>query len=204
MADTKRILEHLAELYAIPTAAKTAEEVAALNLEKLNKNYDKYDEAFKPYMTVDVMKSIDEYWKFKNDKIRPTLAQILAGLNASGVEKEKPEEVIVAGYDIRELDPAYDYYMRDVETKDGKDVHALLFYRWALKDIISEYVDTLPNGHKMSGGEKMALIRRNGWDSDIGERVERYARGQGKAEGSVNEFVSSLAKSWSVGNVYND
>ena len=181
MADTKRILEHLAELYAMPTNTKTAEEVAALNLEKLNANYAKYDEAFSPYLTLDILKSIDSYWKFKNDKIRPTLAQILAGLNALDVEKEKPV-VQVANEQPEEeptwrtfwnVDPAMAYFMRDCET--DLNAPALVFYRQALRDVIFEQVETLPNAKNMSYSDKIAIVRRNGWDGDLGERAKKYA-----------------------------
>jgi len=207
MADTKKILEHLAELYATPTATKTADEVIVLNLEKLNLNFEKYDDAFKPYTTADVMKSIDEYWKFKNDKVRPTLAHILAGLNASGAEKDKEDDIQAPEFtdpnDYRtfwNIDPALSYYMRDCATKPSNQVHGLIFYRWALNDIISELVDTLPKADKMSLSEKIAIVRRNGWDEGISDRVDKICREalNRPSAGEVEGFkqAGSLLSGW--------
>ena len=102
----------------------------------------------------------------------------------------------VVEYSIWDVDPAMGYYERDVATKPSEEVHALLFYRWALNDIIAEMVDTLPNADKMNFGQKVAIVRRNGWDADITDRVEQYAREAVKSTGTVEEMAKGLADLW--------
>lgn len=146
------------------------------------------------YSQDEILRALKAYRKTVEYNTPPTPASFSKFLVQ---ENGTPDNsIIVAGYDIRELDPALDYYQRDLDTKDGKDVHALLFYRWALKDIITEYVDTLPNASKMSRKEKIDLVRRNGWDSDISERVESYAKQTYKASGSITDFTKELVKAW--------
>ena len=90
--------------------------------------------------------------------------------------------------------------MRDCANKPSNEVHALLFYRRALQDIIIEKVDTLPFGAEKSYGDKIALIRINGWDGDISERADNLAAlavGRPRAE-QVDGFKQAgfLASHW--------
>ena len=206
MADTQQILRHLAELYAVPTATKTVEEVAQLNFEKLEANYSRYDEAFADFLTADVMKAIGDFWKYKSDKVRPTLAQIIASLNSDGAEvqpKSADVETVPERYDednwkfFLNKDPALAYYKRDCATLPSDKVHALIFYRRALADIIAVNVDTLPNARKMSYSEKVAIEQRNNWLDDITEQVANLAReSEGYNPRSVNQAVNALASHW--------
>lgn len=209
MADTQQILRHLAELYAVPTATKTVDEVAQLNFEKLEANYDRYDEAFSAFMTADVMKAIGDFWKYKSDKVRPTLAQIIASLNSDGAEvqpKTEDVETVPERYDegnwkfFLNKDPALAYYKRDCELLPSDQVHALMFYRRVLADVIAVNVDTLPNARKMSYSEKVAIVLRNNWLDDITEQVAHLAREtEGYNPRSVNQALNSLASHWRVG-----
>lgn len=93
--------------------------------------------------------------------------------------------------------PALAYYMRDCEQKPSEEVHALRFYNLALNDIIAEMVDTLPYGKTMSYTKKIDLIRRNGWDSDITERVKHYAlQNDGARYTSVKSTTNTIASHW--------
>ena len=89
MADTKKVLHHIAELYAKPRANQDIDDAVFEMEEKLNARFVEYDKAFSDKMTVDLIKAIDDYWRFKNDKTRPTLAQILSMENADTTKKER-------------------------------------------------------------------------------------------------------------------
>lgn len=91
MADTQKILHHIAELYAKPRANQEFETAVFEMEEKMSARFDEYDKAFREKVTADVIKAIDDYWRYKNDKTRPTLAQLLAMEN-SDFEKASKQE----------------------------------------------------------------------------------------------------------------
>ena len=153
-----------------------------------------WTEILSGYSQDDILRALKAYRKTVEYNTPPTPASFSKFLfqeNGTPDTKDYSKEV-----DIENVDPALGYYLRDVATKAGKDVHALLFYRWALRDIVAEMVETLPNGDKMSFGEKINIVRRNNWDSDITERATAYALGQEKRVGNVNSFVNTLASHW--------
>lgn len=191
------ILKHINELYKGDVSDEEMLRFAEKNSEIVNS----WQEAFQNYELEDVLRIVDEYWTHKSNKTAPRVAQLLAMLNSDKDVKrvyshvEEPIEIKADSHTFWESDPALSYYLRDVETKPSEEVHALLFYRWALNDIITEMVDTLPNADKMNFGQKVAIVRRNGWDADITDRVEQYAR-EGKSTGTVEEMAKGLADLW--------
>lgn len=97
-------------------------------------------------------------------------------------------------------DPALAYYKRDCEILPSDQVHALMFYRRVLADVIAVNVDTLPNARKMSYSEKVAIVLRNNWLDDITEQVAHLAReSEGYNPHSVNQAVNALASHWRAG-----
>lgn len=74
---TKKIIDYLIDLYDIKE--KEAETMLG--------RIDKYEEAFQYIREEDLITAIKNYWKFKNDKIRPKVNQILAMLPEK-LEKE--------------------------------------------------------------------------------------------------------------------
>ena len=191
------ILKHINELYKGDVSDEEMLRFAEKNSEIVNS----WQEAFQNYELEDVLRIVDEYWTHKSNKTAPRVAQLLAMLNSDKDVKrvyshvEEPIEIKTDSSTFWNTDPAMAYYLRDVETKPSEEVHALLFYRWALNDIIAEMVDTLPNADKMSFSQKVAIVRRNWWDSDITDRVEQYAR-EGKSTGTVEEMAKGLADLW--------
>ncbi len=91
MADTQRILHHIAELYAKPRVNQDLDSAILEMEEKMSARFDDYDLAFSEKLTVDVLKAVDDFWRFKSDKTRPTLAQILAMENADTTKKERKD-----------------------------------------------------------------------------------------------------------------
>lgn len=191
------ILKHINELYKGDVSDEEMLRFAEKNSEIVNS----WQEAFQNYELEDVLRIVDEYWTHKSNKTAPRVAQLLAMLNSDKDVKrvyshaEEPIETKTDSHIFWNTDPALGYYLRDAETKPSEEVHALLFYRWALNDIIAEMVDTLPNADKMNFGQKVAIVRRNYWDADITDRVEQYAR-EGRAGGSVEEMAKGLADLW--------
>lgn len=192
------ILKHINELYKGDVSDEEMLRFAEKNSEIVNS----WQEAFQNYELEDVLRIVDEYWTHKSNKTAPRVAQLLAMLNSDKDVKrvyphvEEPIEIKTDSSTFWNTDPAMAYYLRDVETKPSEEVHALLFYRWALNDIIAEMVDTLPNADKMNFGQKVAIVRRNYWDADITDRVEQYARGAVKSSGSLQDMANTLASHW--------
>ena len=193
------ILKHINELYKGDVSDEEMLRFAEKNSEIVNS----WQEAFQNYELEDVLRIVDEYWTHKSNKTAPRVAQLLAMLNSDKDVKrvyshvEEPIEIKTDSSTFWDTDPAMAYYLRDVETKPSEEVHALLFYRWALNDIIAEMVNTLPYGKTMSYTKKIDLIRRNGWDSDITERVEHYAlQNDGARYTSVKSTANTIASHW--------
>lgn len=92
MADTTRILHHIAELYAKPKANQEFSDAVYEMEEKLNAHFDDYDKAFDGKLTANILKAVDDYWRFKNDKTRPTLALLMAMENSDVAKKESLED----------------------------------------------------------------------------------------------------------------
>jgi len=202
MQKSLEILKHIHELYTGDVTDEAMQRFAEKNSEKVAA----WQEAFANYELEDVLRIVDEYWTHKSNKTAPRVAQLLAMLNAdkdvkrvfNHTEPEQPKEIRADYRTFWLTDPALAYYLRDVEAKPSEEVHALLFYRHALNDIITEYVDTLPNTAHMNFGVKVELVRRNGWDSELTERVEQYARQVNQATGSIPNIVEHLTEAWGV------
>lgn len=168
---------------------------------------DCWTEVLAGYSQDEILKALKAYRKtveYNTAPIPSVFAKFLHEENGAPKHKETQELEAVSG-DVKEewrlcwnTTPDIAYYLRDVATKPAEQVHALLFYRWALKDIITEMVDTLPYGKEMSYSRKIDLIRRNGWDNDITERAERYATQQNSSTKyqSLKSATNTLASHW--------
>lgn len=91
MADTQRILHHIAELYAKPRVNQDLDSAILEMEEKMSARFEDYNAAFADKLTADVIKAVDDYWRFKSDKTRPTLAQLLAMENADTTKKDRKD-----------------------------------------------------------------------------------------------------------------
>ena len=95
MTDTAKILHHIAELYAKPRKDQSFDDAVLELEEKLNNRFDAYDEAFSAELTSNIIKAVDDYWRFKSDKTRPTIAQVMAMVNSDDKKagNEDPESL---------------------------------------------------------------------------------------------------------------
>ena len=126
MADTKRILRHIAELYAKPRANQDIDDAILEMEEKLGARFAEYDKAFQDKLTSDIIKAVDDYWRFKNDKTRPTLAQILTMENSDTTKKERQEN--------------------DLESSRGTRRRVILCMRHLFQEFDLETVQVFYNG----------------------------------------------------------
>ena len=153
-----------------------------------------WTDILKGYSQDEILQALKAYRKTVEYNTPPTPASFSKFLHQENGSPRKN----IKNREVWDIDPALGYYLRDLETKSGKDVHALVFYRWALRDIIIEMVDTLPKSENMSFGEKVALLRKNNWDSDIDYRVEIYAKEALNNKGYIKGFAKNVIKKWKV------
>lgn len=83
-----KTIEYLIELYTL--SDKDADKMRSASSE--------YDDALKDYFWEDIKKAIDNFWRWKNDKTRPRLAQILATLETEtklekNIQEMSPEQL---------------------------------------------------------------------------------------------------------------
>lgn len=82
-----KTIDYLIELYTLSDK----------DAEKMRNAADEYHNALKDYFWEDIKKSIDSFWRWKNDKTRPKLAQIIATLETEtklekNIQEMSPEQ----------------------------------------------------------------------------------------------------------------
>lgn len=134
---SRRIIKKVAELYSFGNERKTVEEVTQINYEKLLDKEADWDKAFEEYEVDDVLQAVDNFWRFKSDKNRPSVAQILSFLNTEKEVKKIPhkeEEQRVKYYNIETM-----YFNRDKEL--GILKYNMNIYKRAVDRIMHDMMD---------------------------------------------------------------
>ena len=186
--------------------------------DKIKKMYPTFDmpdeldiecwtEVLQGYSQEDILKALKSYRKTVEYNQAPTPGTFAKFLREERNWEENTPVAITFEDDERKTsayfwdrDPALAYYLRDCETKPSSEVHGLVFYRRVLKDIITLNVDTLPKGREMSFAEKVAIVRRNGWDADITQQVHDMAIAEvGVSKGNP---VKTLAGHWRMSDAF--
>ena len=85
MEKAQEIIKHIFELYLDD---EPTDDDILVWCEKNMERYRAYEEAFKDYDTIDVLKAIDEYWRYTSNKTKPTVAKLLTMLNTNKAEKQ--------------------------------------------------------------------------------------------------------------------
>lgn len=171
MADTKAVLRHIAELYAKPKKEQSPEDAIREYEEKLNLRFDDYDKAFMEFYTADLIRSVDNFWRFKSDKTRPKLVEITAFLRADNkvetVENPHAKEAQQCRYISLEAE-----YMRKNKDSNLYINYLMNDYTRAISHILNEllpekigYSAYLPI--KFDYNEKVSLAQRNGLFDDF-------------------------------------
>ena len=134
---SRLIIRKVAELYSFGSERKTVEEVTQLNYEKLLDKEQDWEDAFKDYDVDDVLLAINSYWRYKSDKNRPSVAQILSFLETEKEVKKIPnkaENREVKCYNIETM-----YINRDKEL--GILKYNMNIYKRAVDRIMKDMMD---------------------------------------------------------------
>lgn len=134
MTDTVKILRHIAELYAKPRKDQPFDDAVLELEEKLNNRFDAYDEAFSVELTSNIIKAVDDFWRYKSDKNRPTIAQIMAMVNSD--DKKTESEPVKRPMPENMTDYAVAFMQRDIKL--GRCRHLLPVYQKAVRYITEE------------------------------------------------------------------
>ena len=84
MIDSYRIQKRIFDLYAEREYSES--EIKDI-LEKYSDRAKIWEESLQKYSTEEILRVIDEYWRFKNSEVKPRLAHIQAMLNTQKVEE---------------------------------------------------------------------------------------------------------------------
>lgn len=162
MTDTAKILHHIAELYAKPRKDQSFNDAVLELEEKLNNRFDAYDEAFSAELTSNIIKAVDDYWRFKSDKTRPTIAQIMAMVNSDDEKEEKIFDV-TRPLPEKQTDYANHFMARDIKLNRCR--HLLPTYqaavRYIAEDLLSQEIP-VSEWRKMSFAERCAAAMKRG------------------------------------------
>ena len=198
MEKTQEILKHLFDLY---NETEYTEEETINWCEKNLERYNAWDEAFRDYDTVDVFNAIDHYWRYNSNKVKPTVAKILATLQTNNAKKIEHEEV----KNYRYFNPATEYMQRDMKL--GICKHTLGDYNRAVSAILSRLEDMIPPQElqNMDFSTKWQNAVAKGLVGDFDDVLERVAcggevqqkQGNDKLDG-FNSAGAILAGHWGV------
>lgn len=194
---TDRILSHICDLYNLSDKQKD---------EMLN-NFDSYEKAFNCYGESEVIKAVNEYWRYKNDKSRPRLSQILAMLSSDN-KVEKQELTVAKINEPKAISVAAQWIERDKSL--GTLRHMTSVYetasKLAMKDLLIEKIG-LSQWQPLSEYQRYELALRNGlFTAELLVQVCREKFGkdynwQGSNElgniqnrNNLSQSVSNLAK----------
>lgn len=180
MEKAQEIIKHIFELY--DNNEPTNEDIEIW----CGKNYERYlawKEAFENYDTVDVLKAIDEYWRYSSNKTKPTVAKLLTMLNTNKAEKQSRSEVDKGRYfSIEE-----ELYHRDIEFKRNTNCFFPL-YRRAVEYILERLLPSVigmdefkrleSDDYALSRGRKYRLALENGLFDKFDDILQQVARGE--------------------------
>ena len=131
MEKALEILKHIEGLYVEQPNFNKFEKMAQNNPERV----DAWAEAFKNYDLLDVLKAVDEYWRYKDSSRRPNVQKIEAMLNTqpeavktNNIQSNTPAE--------KHIDYAGMFMARDIKL--GINRHLLPIYQRAVSYITQD------------------------------------------------------------------
>lgn len=191
MADTKAVLRHIAELYAKPKKDQSPEDAIREYEEKLNLRFEDYDNAFMEFYTADLIRSVDNFWRFKSDKTRPKLVEITAFLRADNKVETVEKPNVKAAPKCRYVSLEAEYMRKNKDSNLYKN-YLRTDYTRAISHILN---DLLPEKIGFSAylpikfdyNEKVNLAQRNGLFDDFnGILTQTYNQTHGIADDTDN------------------
>lgn len=133
MENTKKIIRKIAELYSNGTEKKSSEEVAELKYEQLMERASEWKAAFDKYDVDDVINAINTFWRYKSDKSRPSVSQILSMLQSDKVSQKTSANCNIC----RAINIEQELFNRD--RKAGRAIHILPTYKRAVDIVMNDF-----------------------------------------------------------------
>jgi hypothetical protein len=179
MEKAQEIIKHIFELYLDD---EPTDDDVLVWCEKNMERYRAYEDAFKDYDTVDVLKAIDEYWRYTSNKTKPTVAKLLTMLNTNKAEKKQNIEVGVKYFCIER-----DIFKKDIEL--GRNTNCFYPHYVRAVDYIldkllpatigmQEFLRIKDEDLSIERGKKYKLALENGLFNKFDEILQQVARGE--------------------------
>lgn len=180
MEKAQEIIKHIFELY--DNNEPTNEDIEIW----CGKNFERYlawKEAFDHYNTVDVLKAIDEYWRYTSNKTKPTVAKLLTMLNTNKAEKQSKKEFD----NVRYICIEEELYHRDI-TQNRNTNCFYPYYKRAVEYILERLLPSVVGMEEFKRiksedlsevrGRKYKLALENGLFDKFDEILQQVARGE--------------------------
>lgn len=179
MKKTIEIIKHINDLY---TDNEFTYEMAETWCIRNNERYLAWKEAFENYDTTDVLKAIDEFWRYTSNKTKPKVSQLLAMLNTNKAEKKQNIEVGVKYFCIER-----DIFKKDIEL--GRNTNCFFPHYVRAVDYIldkllpatigmQEFLRIKDEDLSIERGKKYKLALENGLFNKFDEILQQIARGE--------------------------
>lgn len=179
MEKAQEIIKHIFELYLDD---EPTDDDVLVWCEKNMERYRAYEEAFKDYDTIDVLKAIDEYWRYTSNKTKPTVAKLLTMLNTNKAEKQTKAEEKAKYFCIEEK-----LFHQDKEL--GRNTNCWYpHYKKAVEYILEKLLPSVIGMEEFNRiksddlsevrGRKYRLALENGLFDKFDEILQQVARGE--------------------------
>ena len=179
MEKAQEIIKHIFELYLDD---EPTDDDILVWCEKNMERYRAYEEAFKDYDTIDVLKAIDEYWRYTSNKTKPTVAKLLTMLNTNKAEKQTKAEEKAKYFCIEE-----DFFHKDIELKRNTNCY-YTHYKKAVEYILNKLLPSTIgmeefkrldcDDYTITRGKQYKIALENGLFNKFDEILQQVARGE--------------------------
>ena len=179
MQKTIEIIKHLNDLY---TDVEFTYEMAQTWCLKNEERFKAWKEAFDKYDTTDVLKAIDEYWRYSSNKTKPKVSQLLAMLNTNKAEKQTKTEEKAKYFCIEE-----DLFHRDIELNRNTNCY-YTHYKKAVEYILNKLLPSTIgmeefkrldcDDYTITRGKQYKIALENGLFNKFDEILQQFARGE--------------------------
>ena len=179
MQKTIEIIKHLNDLY---TDVEFTYEMTQTWCLKNVERFKAWKEAFDKYDTTDVLKAIDEYWRYSSIKTKPKVSQLLAMLNTNKAEKQTKTEEKAKYFCIEE-----DLFHKDIELKRNTNCY-YPHYKKAVEYILNKLLPSTIgmeefkrldcDDYTITRGKQYKIALENGLFNKFDEILQQFARGE--------------------------
>ena len=179
MEKAQEIIKHIFELYLDD---EPTDDDVLVWCEKNMERYRAYEEAFKDYDTIDVLKAIDEYWRYTSNKTKPTVAKLLTMLNTNKAEKQTKTEEKAKYFCIEK-----DFFHKDIELKRNTNCY-YPHYKKAVDYILNKLLPSTIGmeefkrldcyDYTITRGKQYKIALENGLFNKFDEILQQVARGE--------------------------